>query len=89
MHEHDIDGTTTRKSGQGKACLLNTPVTQEAEDGIQQQTPTSENNTQGLGEQMHSSNETTQSIHKDRLHQPQNTNSLRDKVDNTVDMVRR
>ena len=36
-----------------------------------------ENNTQGLGEKMHSSNKQHRCIHKDKLHQPQNTNSLR------------
>ena len=57
----------------------NTPGARAAEDDIQHQTPTPENNTQGLEEQMHSSNEATQRL----LHQPQNTNSLRNTRDNT------
>ena len=62
----------------------------QAEDGIQQQIPTSENNTHGLGEQMHSSIEATQrcpGVHKDKLHQPQNTNSFREMEHNITYMV--
>ena len=50
--QHDVDDTTTRNSGQGKAWPLNTPGAQEAEGDIQQLTPTPTNNTQGLGEQI-------------------------------------
>ena len=77
----------TRKFDQGKAWPPNRSDALEAEDDIQQQTPTPEKNTQGLGEQMHSSNEATQKCPQDTLHQPQNTNSLRDKGDNTTHMV--
>ena len=36
---------------------------------------------------MYGSNEATQSVHKDTLHQPQNTNSQRDMRDNTAHMI--
>ena len=77
----------TRKSDQDKAWPPNTPGTQEAEDDIQQQTPKLENNTQGLGEQMQSATKQHRGIHKDTLHQPQNTNSLRDTGDKKTHMV--
>ena len=35
---------------------------------------------------MHSSNEQHRGVHKDTLHQPQNSNSLRDTGDNTTHM---
>ena len=79
-----VDDTTTRNSDQGKDWPPNTPGAREAEDDIQQHTPTPENNTQRLGEQMHCSNEATQRCSQRHLHQPQNTNYLRDTGYNTT-----
>ena len=51
MQQHDVDGTTTKKSDRDKAWPPNTPGA------------------------------------RDKLHQPQNTNYLRDTRDNTKHMV--
>ena len=86
--QHDVDGTTKKKSDRGKAWLPNTSGAREAEDDIQQQTPTPEDNIQGLGEQIHSSNEATdRSVTKTRFTHFKNTNSMRDTGDDTAHMV--
>ena len=87
MQQHDVDDTTTRKSDQGKAWPPNTPGAQEAEDDIQQKTPTPENNTEGLGDKCLVATKQHRGIHKETLHQPQNTISLRDTRDNTTRIV--
>ena len=75
----------TRKFDRGKSWPPNTPGAREAEDDIKQQTPTPENNTQGFEEHMDSGNEATEVSTKiNKLHQPQNTNSLRDTRENTA-----
>ena len=48
LSANNLDWPSGQWSDQDKAWPLNTPGTQEAEDGIWQQTPTLENNTQVL-----------------------------------------
>ena len=87
MQQHDVDDTTTRKSDWGKAWRPNTPGAREAKDDIQQQTPIPENSTQDWKNKCIVAMKQRRGVQKDTLHQPQNTNSLRDMRDNTTHMV--
>ena len=85
MQQHDVDDTTIRTSTQGTAWPPNTPDAREAEDYIFSSRPhpgVQDWENKGIvATKQHGG------IRKDKLHQPQNTNSLRDTGLNTKHKV--
>ena len=84
---HDVDDTATGTSDRDNTWPPNTPGAQEAEGDIQQLTPTLEDNTQGFENKCIIATKQQRGFHKYTLHQPKNTNSLRDTGNNTTHAV--
>ena len=87
MQQHDVDDTTTRKSDQDKAWPPNTPGSREAEDDIRSRPLHRKTILKDWENKCIVATKQHRGVHKDMLHQPQNTNSLRDTRDNTAHMV--
>ena len=85
VQQHYVDDTTTKNLDQDKARPPNTPGAREAEDDIEQQTHTGERN-KDLDNKCKVATKQHRGVHQDTLHQPQNTNYLRDTGDNTTHM---
>ena len=89
MQQHAVDDTTSIKFDQSKARPPNTPGAREAEDDIYSSSRPPHRRTilKVWENKCIVTTKQYRGVHRDTLHQPQNTNSLRDTEDNTTNIV--